>query len=195
MPKVAIFNFSDSLAVEVDCSELFTSRRIELLYHGYPLSFELEVSLFRDDRLWLDSRVSEASTRFRVVYQEWNNKIALELSDFSGTRTVEEYRSLEDVLHELEVRLFTSFGEIATFGGSHDYYFEIDVRYRNLTFDDVKSADRWLRNGGSVGSADSTGASIGEEILGFFWNLAGLQAEREKSTTQRFRPSELRHGD
>jgi hypothetical protein len=197
MPKIAIFNYSDSLAIEIDCSDLFTERRTELLRHGYPLSFVLEVSLFRDDRLWLDSRIAKTSARFRVVYQKWDNKIALELSDFSGTRTFEEFITLDEIMLELEERLFMSFGEVSTFEDSHDYYFEIEVLYRNLTFDDVKSADRWLKNGNSMDSTDfdrSGGISISEEVLGFLWNLAGLKAEKEKSKTEKFRPPQLRRG-
>jgi hypothetical protein len=197
MPKIAIFNYSDSLAIEINCSDLFTERRTELLQHGYPLSFVLDVSLFRDDRLWLDSRIAKNSARFRVVYQKWDNKITLELSDFSGSRTFEEFATLDDIVLELEERLFVSFGEISAFEGSNDYYFEIEVLYRNLTFDDVKSADRWLKQGNSVDSADfdgSDGKSVSEEVLGFFWNLAGLKSEKEKSTTEKFRPFQLRRG-
>lgn len=197
MPKIAIFNYSDSLAIEIDCSDLFTERRTELLRHGYPLSFVLEVSLFRDDRLWLDSRIAKTSARFRVVYQKWDNKIALELSDFSGSRTFEEFATLDDIILELEERLFVSFGEVSAFEGSHDYYFETEVLYRNLTFDDVKSADRWLKKGNSMDSADldrSGGKSVSEEVLGFLWNLAGLKAEKEKSTSKKFKPLQLRRG-
>lgn len=196
VPAVAVFNYSDSLAIEVDCSELFTVRRVDLLQHGYPLSFVLSVALFRDDRIWLDSRLAEASARFRVVHQAWDDKFALELSDFYGVSTSDEYRSLNDIVHLLEERLFMCFGDVSSFSGPSNYYFELEVEYRSLTFQDVKSADRWLRDGSthSDDSASSEGKSIGEGILGFLWNVVGLRAERDKLVTEKFKPSQLRRG-
>ncbi len=196
-PGVAVFNYAESLAVEIDCSGLLTSRRVELLDHGYPLSFILTVSLFRDDRLWLDSRLAEVSARFRVVHQKWNDRLTLELSDLAGSFTTEEFESLSEILNELEERLFCTFGRISALQDSYDYYFEVVVRYRSLTFEDVKSADRWLKDGTSEHSSDTGGQggkSVTDGVLGYLWDMVGLKAETEKFTTEKFRPSRLRHG-
>lgn len=198
MPRVARFNYNDSLAVEVDCSGLFTDRRLELLHNGYPLSFILTLSLFQEDRLWFDSEILKVSARFRIVYQRWNDRILLELSDFDGVSSSDEFGSLIDIAHVLEEQLFTVLEDLAELDSSRRYYFEIEVQYRNLTFEDVKAADKWLKNGDRDLPADSTdgaGGSLGEGVLGFLWNMVGLQAEKRKTTTETFRLDELRHGD
>jgi hypothetical protein len=198
MPRVAKFNYNDSLAVEVDCSGLFTDRRIELLHNGYPLTFILTLSLFEEDRLWFDSETLKISARFRIVYQRWNERILLELSDFEGEALSDEFESLTDIAHVLEERLFTVLEGLSKLNSSRRYYFEIEVQYRNLTFEDVKAADKWLKNGDRDLSADSTdgaGGSLGEGVLGFLWDIVGLQAEKKKTTTEKFRLDELRHGD
>lgn len=198
MPRVARFNYNDSLAVEVDCSGLFTDRRLELLHNGYPLSFILTLSLFKEDRLWFDSETLKVSARFRVVYQRWNRQILLELSDFEGAPLSDEFESVTDIAHILEERLFTVLEGLSELDRSSRYYFEIEIQYRNLTFEDVKAADKWLKNGDRNLSADSTegaGKSLGEGVLGFLWDIVGLPAERQKTATEKFRLDELRRGD
>jgi len=195
VPRVARFNYNDSLAVEVDCSELLTDRRVELLYNGYPLSFILTLSLFKEDRLWFDSEIMKVSARFRVVYQRWNRQILLELSDFDGVSLSGEFESVSDVALVLEERLFTVLESLSELEISSRYYLEIEVEYRNLTFEDVKAADKWLKNGNySEDTAAGTGSSVGEGVLGFLWDMVGLKAERQKTTTESFRPDELRRG-
>jgi len=194
-PRIAVFNYSDSLAIEVDCTELFTPHRVELLQNGYPLSFALKVSLSQDKKLWFDSHIAKASARFRVVYRKWDNRYSCELNDFAGYTTSETYESLDDILHELEERLFATFAMISELDESTRYYFNVNVEYRNMTFDDVKSADRWLRSNRHEKQLDSNGtdkSSFGEKVLGLLWNIASVNVEKDESATQRFWLSELR---
>ncbi|MBU1317954.1 MAG: hypothetical protein KKG33_14560 [candidate division Zixibacteria bacterium] len=195
-PRVAAFVYLDSLAVTVDCAELITPKRIDMLENGYPLSFVLSVSLLEHQRIWSDILVAKVNSRFRIVLRNWDGMLEFELSDFCHTVTSQILESMDDVIQELEDRLFTTLVRISDLDDSKEFYLVVNVEYRNLTFEDVKAADRWLSDGGgSVGdSSRNDEKSVGEEVLGFLWDIAGLKAENERISGDRFRLSDLRRG-
>lgn len=195
-PRVVAFIYLDSLAVTLDCAELITPKRIEMLENGYPLSFELSVSLLEHQKIWSDVLAAKVKSRFRIVRRSWDGMLAFELSDFCQTVTSHVFGSIDDVVEELEERLFTTMTGISDLNDSKEFYLVVDVRYQNLTFEDVKSADRWLRygSGPASDSIHSDDRSIGEEILGFLWDMAGLKTENERISGMKFRLSDLRRG-
>jgi hypothetical protein len=72
----------------------------------------------------------------------------------------------------------------------------VAVEYRNLTLEDVKSAEEWLRG---TAPPDSTarqgGGPLKGGVLGFLWDLAGLKGERREIATPKFRRDQLREAD
>jgi len=195
-PRVVAFVYLDSIAVTANCADLITPKRIDMLENGYPLSFVLSVSLLEHQKIWSDILVAKANSRFRIVLRNWDGMLEFELSDFNQTITSQILESMDDVIQELEDRLFTTLSPISDLDDSKEFYLVVNVEYRNLTFEDVKSADRWLRDGGdSAGdSSRHDEKSVGEEVLGFLWNIAGLKAENERISGEKFRLSDLRRG-
>lgn len=194
-PRIAAFRVADSLAIVVDCADLFTPRRIDRLDEGYPLSYTLHVSLHRYDPLWFDTRLQTLSAAFRVIPLRWEECLDVAVRDFGGRISSTRVEGVDDVLLELEDRLFTTVAPQNDLHPQREYYFGVEVEYRNLTLEDVKSTERWLREGaGSDSTADvmERTRSVGEQALGFLWELAGLKAEKADFTTDRFRWSDLR---
>jgi len=192
-PRVAAFIYQDSLAVAVDCAQLLGEERRDRLHAGYPLSFILELNLMRYDPLWFDAQVLSRQARFRITHEKWDGRYLLALSDFSGVATEDALERLGDVLLELEDRLFATLAPLVDLDAGARYYCSVAVEYRNLTLEDVKSAEQWLR-GGAQGdsSAERGGRTLGEEALGLLWDLAGLKGERHKAATPKFRLGQLR---
>jgi hypothetical protein len=192
-PRVAAFTHQDSLAVTIDCAPLLSDERRDRLHEGYPLSFILELSLMRHDPVWFDTQVLSREARFRITYEKWDERYRFALSDFSGVTTEAGLERLGDVLLELEDRLFTTLAPLADLDPKVRYYCAVAVEYRNLTLEDVKSAEQWLRGGAQRDSSAALGSrTLGEEALGLLWDLAGLKGERHKVATPKFRLSQLR---
>jgi hypothetical protein len=195
-PRVTAFVYSDSLAMAVNCSDLLTQKRVDMLNNGYPLSFVLSISLLEYSALWSDRLVARSNSRFRISHRNWDDLVELKMSDFSSNITSNLFNSLDDVVQELDDRLFETLLPIAELDSTKEYYFDVSVEYRNLTFDDVKSADRWLRSE-EIGLSDSTshgGASLKDQLLGFLWDIAGPKGEEERIRGERFIISDLRRG-
>lgn len=192
-PRVAAFVYQDSLTVGVDCAPLLSEERRDRLHAGYPLSFILELNLMRYDPVWFDGRVLSRQARFRITHEKWDGRYLLALSDFSGVATEAELERLGDVLLELEDRLFATLAPLADLDSAARYYCSVAVEYRNLTLEDVKSAEQWLRGAAARdSSAERGGRTLGEEAVSLLWDLAGLKGERHKVATSKFRLGQLR---
>jgi hypothetical protein len=195
-PRVTAFVYADSLAIAVDCSDLLTQKRVDMLHNGYPLSFVLTVSLLKPAALWSDELITRVKSRFRISHRNWDNHIELKMSDFSSDVTSHLFKSLNDVVQDLDDRLFTTLLPVDELDSTGEYYFDVSLEYRNLTLDDVKSADRWLRSG-EISPSDSTshgGTSLKDQVLGFLWNIAGARGEKERISGEKFSVSDLRRG-
>ncbi len=191
-PRVAAFVYQDSLAAVADCAPLLSDERRDRLHEGYPLSFVLELRVMRHDPVWFDGQVLVRRARFRLTHEKWDARYRLALSDFSGVATESELERLGDVLLELEDRLFATLAPLADLDPAARYYCSLTVEYRNLTLDDVKSTEQWLRGAAEQDSAARGGRTLGEEALGVLWDLAGLKGERHKALTPKFRLGQLR---
>ena len=192
-PRVAAFLHHDSLAVAVDCAPLLSDEARERLQEGYPLSFLLQLSLMRHDPVWFDPQVISREARFRITHEKWDGRYRCALHDFNGRAAEIEVQRLEDVLLELEDRLSATLRAVADLDAATRYYFAVAVEYRNLTLEDVRSAEEWLRGAAPPEStAEGNGAPPGAGVLGFLWDLAGLKGERREIATPKFRLDQLR---
>lgn len=195
MPRVSAFLHHDSLAVAVVCEPLLTGERRERLHGGYPLSFVLELKLLRHDPIWPDAELFSRRAGFRITHEKWDARYTCALHDFTGQVTRLELPRLEDIVLAIEDRLSATLTPAAGLDAQARYYFTIAVEYRNLTFEDVRSTEEWLRGAAardSVATATGAGRSADGGVLGFLWDLAGLKGERREAATPKFRPGQLR---
>ncbi len=193
VPQVAAFLHHDSLAVAVDCEPLLIDAYRERLHEGYPLSFVLELSLMRYDPVWFDTQVISREARFRITHEKWDGRYLCAIQDFNGRAAEVEFSRLDDVLLELEDRLSATLRAAAELDAKARYYFAVAVEYRNLTLEDVKSAEEWLRGAEAPDSASAPGGGpLGGGVLGFLWDLAGLKGERREIAMPKFRLGQLR---
>ncbi len=194
MPRVAAFLYQDSLAVTVDCAPLLTEQRTEELREGYPLSFILELDLVRHDPIWFDTSLDHREARFRIVYQKMSQDYRFQIRDFAGEEAVLTLARMPDVAIELEERLAATIAAVRELDPGQRYYFTLALEVRNLTFEDVQSAERWLREGEAQADSvrDGSGRTLGEQALGWLWELAGLKGERREAATDKFRLRQLR---
>ena len=192
-PRVAAFLHRDSLAVAVDCAPLLTEERRERLHEGYPLSFVLDLRLMRPDPVWFDTEVISRQARFRITHEKWDARYLCVLHDFGGEGAEVEFARLEELLLELEDRLTTTLMAAADLDAQARYYYTVAVEYRNLTLEDVKSAEEWLRGAAARDSTAARGGGpLGGGVLSFLWDLAGLKGERRETATPKFRLGQLR---
>lgn len=193
VPELTVFIYADSLTCDLDGSQLFTEERIARLADGYPLSFTLQITLRRDRTLQLDPDVAVAQARLRITRPKWDARTTLELNDFNGRTFRGSYASLADLQLELDDRLYVALADVRRLRQSDIYYGVLEVAYQTLTFDDVRSAEAWLRGDGA--EPDSLAAaprSAGEVALGYLWDLAGMRAQKERFRTGAFRLRDLR---
>ncbi len=192
-PRVTPLIYSDSLAVAVDCEGLFNDIRIEELHDGYPLSFELKLTLRKKVPIWSDPKIEVLKSRFRVTFRRWDSRYDLELIDFSRSHFSADFETLDEVIFELEERLFATIKQISQLDSTNQYYIEIEVKYRNLTFDDIKSTEEWLAGNYNGTDSDTVESSnLGENLVRFLWNIAGPGADSRKSATRVFKLQDLR---
>ena len=193
VPELTVFICADTLACEMDGSGLFSEERSERLTDGYPLSFTLQVSLRRDRSLQLDPDLAIAQARLRITRQKLDERITLELNDFAGRTLRAAFVSLEELLLELDDRLYVPLMHLHSLPQRHTYYIEIEVAYQTLTFDDLRSAEAWLRGtGAETDSIKSAPRSAGDVALSYLWDLAGMRAQKERTRTSKFRLGDLR---
>ena len=198
VPRVTAFVHDDSLAVAVDCERLITDRRMQRLSDGYPLSFYIRLNLMRAVPLWADQKLKSIDADFRIAFRKWDSKYELVLKDFDGQPIRESHQNLDGVLISLEDHLLVTVMPLISLDSSAQYFFEIEAGYRNLTFEDVQSAEKWLRDGSRPDSLDSEAASgetFGSRILRFIWDMAGPGSEKTESRTDIFRLPQLRSSD
>ncbi len=192
-PRITPLIYRDSLAVAIDCEELFDDSRIRELHDGYPLSFELKLSLRKRVPLWTDSKIGAVKSRFRVTFRRWDSRYDLELVDFGRSHFSAHFETPDEILLELEERLFATIEHVSRLDSTSHYYIEVEVKYRNLTFDDVKSTEDWLTNGDNRGDFDTSETiDFGEHLVKFLWDIAGPGADSRKSTTREFKLGDLR---
>jgi hypothetical protein len=197
-PRIATLEHADSVAIAVDCQHLLTERRLGALHDGYPLSFTIKVTMLESVPLWADRSIASREASFRVVYRKWDSSYEIVLKDFYGDPFTGKFYSIDDILALLEERFFSAIVPIATLDTSAQYYIESETKYRNMTFDDIQSADKWLRNGySSGGPAEDSAAdrSVGSRLLQLLWDLAGPGSETVTARTDNFRLHQLRSSD
>jgi hypothetical protein len=196
-PEVAVFSYFDSLAVTLDYERLITAERIEKLGHGYPLTFTVDVFLREDSKLWRDETIRACQLRFRVIHRDWDDKTDFEFSGPDGRLIQRPALTLDDLRQELEDRLLLTLGRVDDLDSLSRYYVEVTVGYRNLSSDDVQTAQEWLKTGKGGSDRDSvveTKPSLTESVVGLLWDIAGLGGETERYYTARFRLGDLRRG-
>jgi len=193
-PRAAVFILNDSVSVALDFADLLDERNRAMLDDGYPLSFELSVSLFEPGNIWFDSRVAQRKGRFCIEYRRWDEKYALRLVDFYGDSHSGFYESLGEILVDLDERLTASLAGYSDLDPVIAYYVRVRIEHSTLTFDDMKSSEDWLEHGNAAASdsAESRNESLGDRAARFLWGLAGVKTEEESFETRKFRTGDLR---
>ncbi len=193
LPRVTPYILDDSLAVEFDFSDLMNDVRLEKLNSGIPLTFRLDLHFREPREVWFDGTVESRSCAFRIEISPLDDTYIYTVRDFNGVSDSNRLHSPVGVLATLEERLSGCLVDLDRVSMNGTYYILVDIYYRNLTYDDVVSADKWLREGrpDHRDSADGSG-KFGESLLGLLWDMAGLKGESEAIRTESFSPESLR---
>jgi len=196
-PRVTPFIYGDSVAAELEFSPIFTQARLAKLEQGYPISFRMTIGLYRVGGLWPDRRVVESSAEFRVLYRKMEGRYETRVVDYTGSRSAHRHKSVPLLIGELEEQLWTTLSPVDSLDEESSYFFRISISYRDLTVNDVRSTDNWLRGNQNTDSlrTDRGEGTVTDDLLGLIWRFAGLREESFRSETARFKPNRLRRAE
>ncbi len=191
-PQVVCFLYADSVAAAVDARSLITAARWERLDDGYPLSFELQLSLFRRVPVWFDERQAAAGLHWRIFRRRLDGRLQVDLHSSRGRRWTHQCETAEELVRALDAQLTVLLCPRRDLTARGRYFAKAELSYRTLSFDDVVAADRWLTEGRAPRESAAAERSTGQAALGLLWDLAGLRPEKEIGESETFRPEELR---
>ena len=196
-PEAVCFVYAESLAVTLDSQSLLSTARSEKLQDGYPISWEVRLSLHQRVPMWFDVQWGEASMRWQLVRQTIDGRFRLSYVDFQGRDAVQICDDLSEVRSHMEDFLLAILTPLSSLPSDAKYYVKTEISCRTLSFDDLLQTERWLKEGsGARGdSSASVSPSGGEVFLRYLWDVAGLRPEKDGSRTEIFRVHELRRLD
>jgi hypothetical protein len=172
---------SDTLHVDFDVVGLFSDRIRDGLSRGLPMTFSVQVDLWRTRAGWWDALESRSIRRFKVQRNVFDDRFFVHGED--GKRfIVSDLPALE---RHLSIRRAEFVSRITNLPREKSYYVAVTPSLRPLTIEDVQEVEAWL-NGEIEESRDETAISVITGVPRMFFNvfvdLAGLG---DKSTLAR----------
>lgn len=191
---VVCFIYGDSLAATLDPRGVLTPERAEHIAGGYPLSFELELGLFRRVPVWTDPCLARTRLAWRIVPQRFAGTIHLLMRGPRERAASIDCADGEELERELGWQLTLPITPLDPLAPDQRYYVRAQLSCQTLSFEDLVETDRWLREGYPADSASAprNGRSAAETALAYLWDLAGLRPQTETAESETFRLADLR---
>jgi hypothetical protein len=162
----------DSLHVDYQISDLFSDRIEDGLSRGLPMTYTVNVQLWRDRSGWWDSLVDERVMEFNIQRNVWNDRY-LVVAD--TTRTwLTDIGSLERALGR---RRGEFVAVVTQLNPKETYYVVLTSTLQALTVEDLDDVEAWL-SGEAKARRKSDGVSIitgiPRSLFSVFVDIAGL---------------------
>jgi hypothetical protein len=172
---------ADTLKVDFDIVGLFSDRLRDGLSRGLPMTFNVQIDLWRTRAGWWDALESRAVRRFKVQRNVFDDRFFVHADD--GKRViVPDLAALE---RHLSIRRAELVSSIANLPREKSYYVAVTPSLRPLTIEDIQQVEAWL-NGEIEESRDETAVSVITGVPRMFFNMAvDLAGLGDKSTLAR----------
>lgn len=172
---------ADTLRVDFDIVGLFSDRIRDGLTRGLPMTYNIQIDLWRTRAGWWDALESRSLRRFKIQRNVFDDRFFIHGDD--GRRLF--VPDLDTLERHLSLRRAELVATIAALPREKHYYVAVTPSIRPLTIEDIQEVEAWL-NGEIEETKDESAISLITGVPSVFFNvLVDLAGLGDKSTLAR----------